>query len=66
MKINKDLTDAVMMLSFIALVLIGTSEFENDFSKNIVMVAMGFVSVASVVLRIVSGRQSSHNNEHSH
>lgn len=66
MKINKDLTDAVMMLSFIALVLIGTSEFENDFSKNIVMVAMGFVSVASVVLRIVSGRQSSDNNEHSH
>ncbi|MBN2660251.1 MAG: hypothetical protein JXR54_03150 [Tannerellaceae bacterium] len=66
MKINKDLTDAVMMLSFIALVLIGTSEFENDFSKNIVMVAMGFVSVASVVLRIVSGRQNSGNNEHSH
>jgi len=66
MKINKDLTDAVMMLSFIALVLIGTSEFENDFSKNIIMVAMGFVSVISVVLRIVSGRQSSGNNEHSH
>ena len=30
------------------------------------MVAMGFVSVASVVLRIVSGRQNSGINEHSH
>lgn len=29
MKINKDLVDAVMMLSFIILVLIGTTDFEN-------------------------------------
>ena len=34
MKINKDLVDAVMMVSFIILVLIGTTDFENAITKD--------------------------------
>lgn len=34
MKINKDLVDAVMMVSFIILVLIGTTDFENAIAKR--------------------------------
>ena len=30
MKINKDLVDAVMMVSFIVLVLVGTTTFDNE------------------------------------
>ena len=37
MKINKDLVDATMMLSFIILVLIGTSDFSNMLLKEITM-----------------------------
>ena len=37
MKINKDLVDATMMLSFIILVLIGTSDFSDLLLKKITM-----------------------------
>lgn len=37
MKINKDLVDAVMMVSFIILVLIGTTDFENAITKDVTM-----------------------------
>jgi len=37
MKINKDLVDAVMMVSFILLVLIGTSEFSDTTLKIILI-----------------------------
>ena len=33
MKINKDLVDAVMMVSFIVLVLVGTTTFDNGLLK---------------------------------
>ena len=39
MKINKDLIDAVLMLSVIGLVLVGTSEFNDETAKNITMIA---------------------------
>ena len=41
MKINKDLVDAVMMVSFIILVLIGTTDFENAITKDVTMGALG-------------------------
>lgn len=31
MRINKDLADAIMMVSFIVLVLVGTTTFDNVF-----------------------------------
>lgn len=51
MKINKDLVDAVMMLSFIILVLVGTTDFSNDGMKEIIMGVLGTITVIMVVLR---------------
>lgn len=57
MKINKDLVDAIMMVSFIILVLIGTTDFDNATIKNITMGALGVLSVGMVILRIIQARQ---------
>ena len=35
MRINKDLADAIMMVSFIVLVLVGTTTFDNEVTKNV-------------------------------
>jgi hypothetical protein len=56
MRINKDLVDAVMMLSFIILVLIGTTDFDSESQKNILMGILGTVTVLMVILRIIKGR----------
>ena len=58
MKINKDLVDAVMMVSFIILVLIGTTDFENAITKDVTMGALGLVTVAMVILRGIQLRQA--------
>ena len=50
MKINKDLVDAVMMVSFIILVLIGTTDFENEIVKDVTMGALGLLTVGMVIL----------------
>lgn len=57
MKINKDLVDATMMLSFIILVLIGTTDFSNIVTKDITMGVLGLVTVVMVVLRGIQMRQ---------
>lgn len=57
MKINKDLVDATMMLSFIILVLIGTTDFENIVIKDITMGVLGLITVVMVVLRGIQMRQ---------
>ena len=57
MKINKDLVDAVMMLSFIILVLIGTTDFENIVVKDLTMGVLGLITVVMVVLRGIQMRQ---------
>lgn len=57
MKINKDLTDAVMMLSFIILVLVGTTDMSDTNTKNITMGVLGFVTIAMFILRIIHARQ---------
>ena len=54
MKINRDLVDAVMMLSFISLVLVGTSDFDNSTIKDITMVLLGVLAIVMVVLRVIS------------
>ena len=50
MKINKDLVDATMMLSFIILVLIGTSDFSNMLLKEITMGGLALLSVAMILI----------------
>ena len=66
MKINKDLIDAVMMLSVIGLVLVGTSEFDNETAKNITMVALGIAAVTTLILRFIGGIKESGKSGHSH
>ncbi|MCL3854365.1 MULTISPECIES: hypothetical protein [Parabacteroides] len=56
MKINKDLVDATMMLSFIILVLIGTTDFENIVAKDVTMGILGLITVIMVVLRGIQMR----------
>jgi len=58
MKINKDLVDAVMMVSFIILVLIGTTDFENEIVKDVTMGALGLLTVGMVILRAIQLRQA--------
>lgn len=67
MKINKDLTDAVMMLSFILLVLVGTSDFESAVTKNVMMGGLALVSVIMIAFRFVQGRNANDNElQHNH
>ena len=66
MKINKDLIDAVLMLSVIGLVLVGTSEFNDETAKNITMIALGISAVTTLVLRLIGGIKESRKSGHSH
>ena len=61
MKINKDLVDATMMLSFIILVLIGTSDFSNMLLKEITMGSLAVLSVAMIALRFIHMRQEANS-----
>jgi len=54
------------MLSVISLVLIGTTKFDDESSKTIVMAAVGFLAVGALVLRVLVSRNSSGKSEHSH
>ena len=54
MRINKDLADAIMMVSFIVLVLVGTTTFDNEVTKNVTMGSLGVITVAMLVLRVIS------------
>ena len=52
MRINKDLADAIMMVSFIVLVLVGTTTFDNEVTKNVTMGSLGVITVSSSRHRI--------------
>ena len=56
MKINKDLVEASLMLSLIAMVLTGASEFNDATKKTVIMTGLVVLSVILVVLRILSAR----------
>ncbi len=66
MKINKDLIDAMLMLSVIGLVLVGTSEFSDETAKNIAMITLGITSITTLVLRFIGGVRESGKSGHSH
>lgn len=57
MKINKDLVDAVMMMSFICLVLVGTSDFDSETTQNTIMIILGAITVGMVALRFIGSRK---------
>lgn len=64
MKLNKDLIDAVMMLSFIILVLVGTTDFSDMGTKELIMGGLGVVTVITVILRGIQIHQDSKHPEH--
>lgn len=57
MKINKNLAEAVLMLSCICLVLIGTTDFENTANKTVIMSVLGVVAVIMAIARFASSKQ---------
>ena len=57
MKINKDLVDAVMMVSFNVLVLVGTTTLDKEDAKDVTMGSLGVITVAMLVLRIIGSHQ---------
>jgi hypothetical protein len=58
MKINKDLVDAVMMISFITLVLVGTTDFDSMVTKDVVMALLGLLTIGMAVLRGIQMKQA--------
>ena len=54
------------MLSVIGLVLVGTSEFNDETAKNITMIALGISAVIALVLRFIGGIKESGKSGHSH
>ena len=57
MKISNDLVEAIMMLSFIILVLVGTTDFESDGTKSMVMGGIGVVAIIAIVVRVIKARR---------
>lgn len=57
MTINKDLVEATIMLSFIILVLVGTSNFDSATTKTITMGILGALTAVAIVLKIIQARR---------
>ena len=51
-----------MMVSFILLVLIGTSEFSDTTLQIILMGGLGILSVVMIIMRIIEARQNPSKN----
>lgn len=64
MKINKDLVESLLMVSFISLVLIGTTDFTDPTTKNIAMGITGVLTVVMAILRVKAGRQPHEPDEY--
>ena len=58
MKLSQDFIEAVMMLAFIVLVLVGTTDFENPVTKEVTMIITGIVAVGMVFLKLKTMRTS--------
>lgn len=58
MKINKDLVEALLMISFISLVLIGTSDFQNIITKDVLLGITGVLVLLMAGLRIKANKQT--------
>ena len=53
MKINKNLAEALLMLSCISLVLVGTTVFENATTKTVIMVVLAIIAVVMGIARFL-------------
>ena len=56
MKLSQDFIEAVMMLAFIILVLVGTTDFENPLTKEVTLIITGIVAVGMVVSKLKTMR----------
>ena len=56
MKLSQDFIEAVIMLAFIILVLVGTTDFENPLTKEVTLIITGIVAVGMVVLKLKTMR----------
>ena len=61
MRINKDLAEAVLMLSCISLVLVGTTDFDSASNKTIIMTVLAILAVCMAVARFVGGQKQPAN-----
>lgn len=56
MKVNKDFADAVMMVSFIVLVLVGTTTFDNETTKLLTMGVLATLTVVMGLFRFIGSK----------
>ena len=53
MRVNKDLMESLMMVAFITLVLVGTTHFDSELTKYLIMGDLGVIIALTGVLRYV-------------
>ena len=53
MRVNKDLMESLMMMAFITLVLVGTTHFDSELTKYLIMGGLGVITALTGVLRYV-------------
>ena len=53
MRVHKDLTDPLLMVAFIVMVLVGTTNFDSAQTKYLIMGGLGIIIVLTGVLRYV-------------
>ena len=53
MKVNKDLMESLLMIAFIVMVLVGTTNFDSAQTKYLIMGGLGIIIALTGVLRYV-------------
>ena len=53
MKVNKDLMESLLMVAFIVMVLVGTTNFDSAQTKYLIMGGLGIIIALTSVLRYV-------------
>ena len=53
MRVNKDLMESLMMVAFITLVLVGTTHFDSELTKYLIIGGLGVIIALTGVLRYV-------------
>lgn len=53
MKVNKDLMESLLMVAFIVMVLVGTTNFDSAQTKYLIMGSLGVIIALTGVLRYV-------------
>lgn len=64
MKISTDLIDALLMLSVIILVLIGTTPFDTPTNKTILMSAFSVIAVVAAIMRVIKIKKGQNTTQH--